>query len=134
MLKPNFSICRKEILHNSRIYYSGRRLKHLHPQSEKQKKKLQAPAIWKSSSQISNFKKCSINCAVVIQCQQVTHAQSSLIHKAIHHSVATSISKSRSGVLCVKSINQKARCEERSWDDGNQKVKQAKEGEKQKGC
>lgn len=49
-----------------------KKLKHLSlgaKEKKRKKEKLQAQAIWKSSSQISNFKKCSINCAVVIQCQ-----------------------------------------------------------------
>lgn len=104
-----------------------RRLKH--------HEKLQAPVIWKSSSQISNFRKCSINCAVVLQCQQVTHAQSSLTHNAINHSVVTSISSQQHQAYWMSNWSITRNCEERKHgDDGNQKVEQGKKMRETKHC
>lgn len=84
--------------------FQDTKLKHLFPPSTK--KKLQAPAIWKPSSQISNFTKCSINCAVLILRQQLSLAHGSRIHKAINHSV--NISYQSQDQANVKLINHEA--------------------------
>ena len=115
--------------------FAGRRFcttaEYIIQEAETPTKNLRAPVIWKSSSQISNFKKCSINCAVVIQCQQVTHARSSLDtqrNKSLCGYINIKVKIRRTVCQTDQSRESARSCDERTAADDGNRESEAGEG------